>query len=397
MDRINSDDAVERMTQMWLDKSHRGQRIPSDISSKDQGHEKKGTEKPQEPIQFSDEDIDKILKVNEITVTQKHRINARFLLRRHFTIQKEMFEVIDDHVPNAVLKGHYGEAFIAAASKLPIEDISVGFKILLQTIEANQSSVVSEVKDFIGLIKDLISQTYILKTQLIDSEIIRSAFSETLSDWDSFLEDHKVQLRWMIDRKSIIRKMLSHIKLAQNLKVVLEEQKIAEDLKFINNIEASIKKADGVIKILLSDAILSRYDAHHHLVDQGSCYSVGTMMNDQVQPARLWVHDQDGDDQETMDTDRLVLFFRWHTDDLGIVEAELISSEDDLNLTFATANKDVSSTLNEESFRLEERLHAQGYEIKIEPCVHVTKFNDDKKTKIENISIEGMHHLDAKA
>ncbi len=396
MDKIYSDDAVERMTQMWFDKSHRGQRIPSDFSFENHGKEKKETQKTQAPSEFSDEDIDKILKANEISITQKHRLNARFLLRRHFTIQKDMFKVIDTVVPNSLLKGHFGEAFVAAASKLPIDEIAVGFNILLQTIESDQSSVVSQVKDLIELIKDLISETYNLKTQLIEPELIRSALSEFLSEWDPFLEDEKVQLRWMIERKMMIRKMLSHVKLAQNLKTVLENQEITEDLKFLNNLGASVKKADVVMKILLSDAILSRYDAHHHLADHGSCYSVGTLMNGQIQPARLWVHDQDGDDQDTMDVDRLVLFFRWHTDDLGIVEAELITKEDDLNITFASANKDVSGTLNDEAHRLEERLRAQGYEAKLEPCVHVTKINDEE-TKIENISIEGMHHLDAKA
>lgn len=400
MDAISSDNAIERLTRLWSSRNQKSNRIPSDLSLTDHGKQAPDSEKNtrfEKHQKFSDEDIDVLLKKSKIERSVLNRQNARFLLRHHFQISKELFYKINLVAPGKPLNGTVGEAFVAALAKLDNDQFQRGYEIILQSIEAHHGSVIGSLKELLNAMKSIVSDTYHLNHSSISGQEIREAFVKVVQFWESVFEDSDLQLRLLTSREGLIKEMVQMKKMIQNLERVFQYFKNEEHIQnFIHKLRVAFNKADMVMKLLFSDAILSREDSHHHLLDQGLCFSIGTMLKDHIHPGRMWLRDKNGNSGELLDAENLKLFFRWYTDELGVVEAEMKTERDDIKITFASEDHGVVKSFDENAVRLRERLDSIGFESEIMPTLHHVKVQDED-TEIENISIDKMRHLDAKA
>lgn len=345
---------------------------------------------------FSDADIDLLLKKSNIEVNQHHRLLARFFLRHHIVLDKNLFELTKNILPGTIPKGAQADAFIAALSKLPMEQIRLGFQIIQSTLQAGPATFSDHLFQIKGLLSDIVSETFNLKEFPMDADSFRKALNYELEALSQATETTQKQISSIVDRVAIAKRFTALIRFSQNFQAVLKGMPSDSYQNLEQLISKTLNSAKRALNILLSDSILSREDVSQKLHHQGACHSLGVSCQEMTQPGRLWVHDRDNPSSRELDPKHLKLFFRWSTEELGIVEAEVEVEEENFEITFASEHSDVVHSFNQESERLSERLESLGYKVDHKPTLSWLKFNQPER-QIHKKAQEFMKHLDTEA
>lgn len=365
-------------------------------SSATQGKAEESLANSNDGKRFSDADIDLLLKNSNIKVNETNRILARFMLRHRLVLDEKTFNVVKQLTPLAPPTGAKAEALIAAISRLPLEKVEHGYRIIASTFGHGQSSIGEVILDLKSVLNDLVSASFKLDKSPIDPELFRTAFNEEISHWNGFLSDPKVQIEDIAQRAQMVKRLHQFIRFNQNLLSVLKKLDNPAFKQIQQLAEKSLQSSKRALYILLTDSILSREDVHHHLKDKGACHSMGLFCEQTVLANRMWVHDRDNPAARELDPENLTLFLRWYTEELGVVEANVDVDRLNLDLTFGAAHPDVIQSLDEGKTRIEEHLIALGFKATQKKTENISKDNH-RKTEVNKNSQRVIKHLDTEA
>lgn len=396
MEPIKTELSVTDLLGLW---SHRKDHTftPTSLSKNSERHQQSSEDSKltQERKKFSDSDIDILLKKSHVQINEKNRLTARFLLRHHIVLDKNLFDLISRLMPNAP-SGIEGEAFIAAFSKLPIDKVEKGYQIILASLQQGHPSIMEPMKMLIHAITDLISESYHFHFKGIDQAMFRSAFEEMLHDWTNLFKEISSQVKWIASRKVLLQKLIPTLKLTHQLQQILSIISDQSNESLSSQLSKITQLSRQTIYVLMTDSILSKEDAHHHLKENGYSYSAGTYLNSHFLPARLWIHDRNNASLRDLDADNLVLFFRWFTEELGILESDVVIDKENISITFASPHTSVLQELEEQKLKLEARINSLGYKCTQKPSFSTLKQNN-QNIEFENHCSPPLSHLDAKA
>ncbi|MBF0244663.1 MAG: hypothetical protein HQL31_05275, partial [Planctomycetes bacterium] len=291
-------------------------------------HEEKSAEQealPRPPQRFSEADIDILLKQAGININARNRELALFLLRHHVQLEARLFGEVLKLFPVKNPDVNQAGALMAALAKLPIESIASGYKIILSSLNGDHPTVMSALKYLNSLLTDLASQSFTLKEFKISPDLIRGALEQELKDLQRFLSwKPQDQIKLLVAKKLMLVQLHRVLRLFENLLIFAEpKDKGGDPSRFCSLLQSSASTTRQAIHVLLTDAILSREDLHHHLMTRGACHSLALHIGEQVIPGRLWAQDGENPAAKDLDSRNIKLFFRWFTHELGITDAHV--------------------------------------------------------------------------
>lgn len=403
MSKVQAGDFRSDLLGLYADQRSRVPQHTLDATGPTAGRENRQQSEPgpgwQRAKNFSDKDIDTLLKHSGVEITPGNRRLARFFLLHRIQLQPDLFTLMHRLWPHEVPRGPETHALIAALSKLPIEQVEQGYRVVLETmLEATSVTVMNLLQKLRGAISDIISTTFSLDDNLeLSPQLLRDGFEEWQKVWDQLLKDDSLsQIRTLVWRRSLIFKLHRHLRTVHNLGIVLSTLRDSPHVQgLLERIRASGDFARRALNMMLTDSILSREDVHHHLKEQGACHSLGLLHEGKTHPCRLWVHDRDNPSARALDDGNVVLFFRWVTRELGMLECRVVVEDEKISVRFASEHESVRSTLGEEKHRLESALKKLGFEVRVLAVREVLEQHEplrDIETKVEKLT-----HLDTQA
>ncbi len=311
---------------------------------------------------FTDADIDVLLKKAGIEVTPNHRQVARFLLSHRLELSRELFDLAQELFPKGVPAGLQAEAFIAALSKLPVAEAGQGTTILMSALTAQPHTLMGLLHEIRGAWTDLLAETYNRDGFPAALEPLRAAIEAAVREVAELIgAGLPDQLRGLVERREWFLRLYGQWRFAGNLETLAGSMQGPPDELFQKLLSRIRSLARAGADMLLADAILSREDVHHHLREHGACHSLGVEIAGMSLPCRIWVHDRDHPAARIMEGGRLVIYFRFSTREIGLLEGRASVEGERVELTFMSAHASVRGLLEQERARLEERFAALGY------------------------------------
>jgi len=346
--------------------------------------------------QFSDADIDIMLKKLGLKPEESLRQIARFLISHRFNLSLELVDKVRQLLPEGPFQGQKAEALVAALSKLPLSQVQRGFEILLSTLNGEHPTVMGALKHFVSQLNDVLSETRLYQGQTLKFDLIQAAFKEELEQWLSWSSKPEQQVLALLDRQSLFQDLRRFIHLAQWAAKILEqlEHKHSEGLR--RRLGLVQTAAKHTAQVMLADGILSKPDEFRHMRDHGLCYSLGIDWQDELLPCRMWAFDDMHGENLTVDEKNIHLFFRVVSQNLGLIEIEMIIDSNNLTLKFASDNETVRDLMNREADKLKEHLIKLGYEVNLSPSSPFLR-QANPKVEIESKPGTEIVHMDVKA
>lgn len=341
----------------------------------------------------SDEDLDILLKQAGIPRDAQHREAARFLLRHHFVLSKDLVRMVLHLLPNGPWENHGpAEALVAALSRLPLDEVPQGFRILAAAFSAQHPMVMSLLHRILGLLQDARSHGLVESMEGVPSEILMPALEEELEQWRSLLNDPLKQIRVLSQRQMLateLRRLLLQMGL---LRSVLMARGGRPDSPFLQQLATLEKEIRLALEMISSDSILSREDADRHFREGGHCVTLGLWNGEEPTPCRAWVEGE-GDDEQWPWKFRLV----WHSEILERLEAKLEVEGEQVRLRFSTDQEDASAWLAEHAEALEQSLLALGYELTQHPVAPLRPTPLDPEGELRARAARSLKHVDWEA
>lgn len=343
---------------------------------------------------FEDAEIDELLTRLGLKPNKELRSAARLLMRHHFQLSRPLLDITMKILPHGPWENHGpAEALMAALSRLPLEDVENGYRILLSAFTSKKPTVMGLLHIVVGQLQDLISQWIVSPPEQIPSQILIPALEEELSQWQQILKMPIQQLALLISRKDLIHDFRRLHLLFQSLQRLLH-RKDQPPHKLQIQLASLQQDMRHALDLLLGDLILSKDDQAHHFKEQGQCCTLGLWRDRELQACRMW---SDGDSGIDADDDPS-WWFRLHWNDTNtgelMAEAQLIGSEGEL--TFFSNDEQTRQQLSDTSEELTRRLDDSGFSLELNEIQDI-KANEDPASELHHNSSGPLKHIDSQA
>ena len=320
---------------------------------------------------------------------------ARFLMRHHFQLSRPLMDMVQQLLPNGPWENHGpAEALIAALSRLPLEDVPSGYRVLLTAFTSRHPTVMTLMHHVVGQLQDLIS-TWLVQPEVgLPTEAVLAAFKEELAQWQAMLNMPKQQIAMLLKKRTLLNDLRRMHLFFQTTARVLTSRGSNPSSKVLLQLSTLQQEMRHAIDLVLGDMILSRDDRDHHFKEEGHCSTLGLWQDGEKLPSRMWADGEDGDDDQQEPA--WWFKFHWNDEPLGRLEAEVQAVGFEGECQFAHDDAGFRELLDEHREVLSAKLRASGFEIELQPATAIPPAVDPEAELHSNQS-GPLLHIDSEA
>jgi hypothetical protein len=321
---------------------------------------------------------------------------ARFLMRNHFQLSRPLMDMVQQLLPNGPWENHGpAEALIAALSRLPLDEVPAGFRVLLTAFTSKHPTVMTLMHHVVGQLQDLISTLLVQPETGLPTEALISAFKEELAQWQAMLNLPKVQIAFLLKKRTLLNDLRRMHLFFQTTSRVLLAKGANPSSKVLLQLATLQQEMRHGIDLVLGDMILSRDDRDHHFKEEGHCSTLGLWSEGEKLPARMWA---EGDEEEGDAKEPAWWFrFHWNNESLGRLEAQIEAVGFDGECQFSHDDASIREAFDEHREILAARLRGIGFEIDLLPANVIAPEPLDPEAELHSNQSGPLLHIDSEA
>jgi hypothetical protein len=303
-------------------------------------------------------------------------------------------DMVQQLLPNGPWENHGpAEALIAALSRLPLDEVPAGYRVLLTAFTSRHPTVMTLMHHVVGQLQDLISTLLVQPETGLPSEALLAAFKEELAQWQAMLNLPRTQIALLLNKRTLLDDLRRMHLFFQTTSRVLRAKGANPSSRFLLQLATLQQEMRHAIDLVLGDMILSRDDRDHHFKEEGHCSTLGLWHEGEKLPSRMWAG---GDEEDEANEPSWWFRFHWNDVPLGRLEAEVQAVGFDGEVQFAHDDPKVRELFDEHREVFAARLRGLGFEIELQPATAIAP-PQDPEAELHSNQSGPLLHIDSEA